>query len=170
MLLARRGGRVLRLAPPGARLGLGFGGRAHVGFGGFDRLALGVDLGADRFQLGFDVGEAVLAGEPARRAGRRVGRDREAVPAPEVAVARHQPLAGLEQRNEARRVGAVDHADLLDAARELGRGVHVLAERLDAFRQFGSSGSIAAPAQRIGEEGSIGASRSSPSAAPSAAS
>ena len=49
-------------------------------------------------QLGLDIGEAVLAGEPARGAGRRIGGDREAVPAPEIAVARDQPLAGLEQR------------------------------------------------------------------------
>ena len=118
VLLARGGGGMLQVAPPGAGIGFGLGGGAHLRFGGRDRRALGIDLGAHRLQLGFDVGEAVLAGEPAGGAGRRIGRDREAVPAPEVAVLGDEPLAGLEQRHEARRVGALDHADLREAARQ----------------------------------------------------
>ena len=42
-----------------------------------------------------DVGKAIAAGEPPCRRGRRIGGDREAVPAPQVTFLRHQPLAGL---------------------------------------------------------------------------
>ena len=69
-------------------------------------------------------------GEPARRAGRRMGGGGKAVPAPEIAVARDQPLAGLEQAGEPRAIGALDHADLRETARQLRRRLHVLGERL----------------------------------------
>ena len=87
-------------------------------------------------QFRLDVGKAVLAGEPARRAGRRIGGDRESVPAPEVALLGHQPLAGLEQLQEPRRVGAFDHADLRDATRQLLRRLDVLAQRIDTLGQL----------------------------------
>ncbi len=135
VLFARGGGGFLKVAPRGAGLGLGFGGSANFRFGGLDRGALGIDLATDRQQLRFDIGEAVLAGEPPCRARRRIRGDRESVPTPEVAVPGSQPLAGLEQGDETRCVGAVDHADLREAAREFVRRLDVLAEQLDAVRQ-----------------------------------
>ncbi len=85
---------------------------------------------AHRLQLRLDVGEPVLAGEAPAGAGRRIGGDRKSVPAPEVAVARDQPLAGLEHRRQARGVRALDHADLREASRQLLRRLDVPAERL----------------------------------------
>ena len=61
--------------------------------------------------------------------------DRKAVPAPEIALARDEPLAGLEQCREARPVGALDDADLGEPARELRRCLHIAGERGDAVRQ-----------------------------------
>ena len=77
-------------------------------------------LAAHGLQFCFDVGKPVLAGEPAGGAGRRIGGDRETVPAPEIALARNQALAGLEQLDDARGVFARDHADLRKTPRELG--------------------------------------------------
>ncbi len=105
MPVARGVGQVLRFAPAGARIGLGLGGSGDFGFRRRDRRVLGLDLAAHRLQFGLDVGEPVLAGEPPRGAGRRIGGDREPVPAPEIAVARDQPLSGLEQLGETLGVG-----------------------------------------------------------------
>ena len=73
--------------------------------------------------------------EPARGAGRRMGVGGKAVPAPEIAVARNQALAGLEQAGEPRAIGALDHADLGEPARKLRRRLHVLGKSLHAVRQ-----------------------------------
>src|SRR5262249_11323531 len=109
-----------RAPPPRrARRGLGLGGGGALGLARRHRLLLGLDLAPRGFELGFDVGEAVLAGQTAGRAGRRIGGDREAVPAPEVALARDQALAGLEHRCEARGLFALDHSDLRPASRPL---------------------------------------------------
>ena len=51
-------------------------------------------------QFAVDLGKAAALREPPRRAGRRVRRRDEAVPAPQVAFARDQPLAGLERGGE----------------------------------------------------------------------
>ena len=85
---------------------------------------------------------------------------------------RHQPLAGLEQRQQAqRRLSRCDDADLRQPARQLGRRLDMLAERLDAVRQrrIARIDRRAAPSASA-RGGRRGASRSSPSAAPSAAS
>ncbi len=100
VLVARGVGLVLQFAPAVAGGGLGLGRGGHLGLGLGSRLLLGLDLAAHRLQLGLDVGEPVLAGEPAGGAGRRIGGDREAVPAPQIAVARDQALAGLEQLDQ----------------------------------------------------------------------
>ena len=59
---------------------------------------------------------------------------------------------GLSSCDEARRVGALDHADLREPARELGRRLDVLRERLDAVRQrrIGRIDRGAGPAHRRG--------------------
>ena len=135
VLVARAMGLALQFPPARARAGFGLGGGGDLGFGRFGGQTFGFDLAAHRLQLRFDIGEAVLAGEPARRAGRRVGGDRETVPAPEIAVARDQPLAGLEQFRQLRRVGAFDHADLGEPPRQFRRRRDVASERLGAVRQ-----------------------------------
>ncbi len=74
----------------------------------------------------------------ARGAGRRIGGDREAIPTPEIAVGRDQPLARLELfGDKVRSFLAHDHADLQQPAGELGRRPHMLGQRLDAGRQLG---------------------------------
>ena len=91
--------------------------------------------------------------EPARGAGRRMRGGGKAVPAPEVAFARNQPLAGLEQRRRgAAPSRALDHADLRQPARQLGRRLDVARERLDAVRQrrIGRIDRGAGPAHRRG--------------------
>ena len=75
---------------------------------------------------------------PARRrdrAGRRIGRDREPVPAPEIALARHETLTGLELRGQARCILPGNHADLAQAPGQLGRRLDPVGERLDPGRQ-----------------------------------
>ena len=96
--------------------------------------------------------EPAALGEPARRAGRRMGGDGKAVPAPEIALARNQPLAGLEQRREARPVGALDDADLAEPARQFRRRLHMVGERGRAVRQLriGRIERRAGPAHRRG--------------------
>ena len=99
-----------------------------------------------------------------------MGRGDEAVPAPQIAFARHQPLAGLERSCELGAGLAIDHADLRQPARQLRRRLarsrdkrlRALAAAPDRRRRRRSS------IQCIGAEASTGASRSSPSAAPSA--
>ena len=91
-------------------------------------------LRASASSLSMSASRSAL-GEPARGAGRRMGVDGKAVPAPQVAVARDEALAGLEQRREARAVGAIDHADLGEPARQFRRRLDVLRERGRALRQ-----------------------------------
>ncbi len=81
------------------------------------------------------VKQPAALGEPPRRAGRRMGGDGKAVPAPEIAFARHQPLARLEHRGQARSFGALDDADLGEAACEFGRRFDIFRQRRDAVRQ-----------------------------------
>ena len=135
MPVARRVRLVLQRTPARAGRGLGLGGGGHLGRGRRHGRLLGLDLAAHGLQLGLDIGEAVLAGQTAGRTGRRIDGDREAVPAPEVALARHQALAGLEHRCEARGLFALDHSDLRQASSQLFRRLDVIAERLHAIRQ-----------------------------------
>ena len=58
-----------------------------------------------------------------------------AVPAPQIAFARDQPLAGLERRGELGAGLAIDHADLRQPAGELRRRLDEARQRLGAFRQ-----------------------------------
>src|SRR5207237_7096254 len=98
-------------------------------------LALVLDRRAGVDEFAVDVGEAAALGEAARGTGWRVGVGGKAVPAPEVAIARDQALAGLEQVCEARALATFDHADQGQAARKLRRRLNELSERLRAFRQ-----------------------------------
>ena len=132
--IARRLRFLLQRAPARARVGFGRCRGGGFGLGGRNRRLFVLDLAAHRLELGLDIGEPVLAGEAPRGAGRRVGRDREAVPAPEVALARDEPLPWFEQWDEARSRFAVDHADLRKTAPQLLRRIDVIAERFDSIR------------------------------------
>ena len=138
-----------------------------LGFRGLQRLPLGGGIEARLLEFVLDIDEARALGEPPRRAGRRMGGGDKAVPAPDVAFQRHQPLAGLELRHELGAAFLGDDADLRQTARQFGRGLHMVGKRLDAvgqrriavgWRRRWSSASA--------RTGSTGASRSSPSAAP----
>src|SRR5262249_32822367 len=86
-----RGLRLLLQGPPArARRGFGLGRGGDLRLGRGDDLLLALPLAAHGFDLSLDLGETILAGEPARSPGRRVGGDREAVPTPEVAFPRDQ--------------------------------------------------------------------------------
>ena len=129
------------------------------------RLIGGVDAGL--LQLVLDVDEAGALGETPRRAGRGVGRGDKAVPAPDVAFERDQPLAGLELRDQfgaalARRPrrSAPGGAPVRPAPERGPRAPRRPRAAPDRRR------STPALVQRIGADGSTGASRSSPSAAP----
>ena len=124
----------------------------EFGFGGLDRVALRLGIAARVAELGIEIGEAVLRREAARRRGRRIRGGGEAVPAPQVAVRRDQPLAGLQLRGERRPDRAIDHADLRQPARHLGRRGDVARERLGAFgqRRIAGIGARTGPADRRG--------------------
>jgi hypothetical protein len=64
-----------------------------------------------------------------------MGSNGESVPAPEIAFRRYQPLAGLEHRNKLRALGAIDDADLCEAARQFRRCLDVLRQRGNAVGQ-----------------------------------
>ena len=136
MLFAGIVGRALRVAPVDARLHFGFGGGGDRGLGEFERLPLRRNIGASRLELAFDGLEPAAFGEPARRASRRMRGGGKAVPAPIVAFARHQPLAGLEQCSKLRSGGAIDDADLRQTAGELRRRLNVLRQRGDAVGEL----------------------------------
>ena len=92
-------GLALRGAPGFARGGLGA--RCHLQFGlcGFQRLTLDAGLSAGLLQLVFDIDQAGAFGQTPRGAGWGMGCRDKAVPAPDVAFQRHQPLAGLQLRH-----------------------------------------------------------------------
>ena len=91
----------------------------------------------------------------------------ETVPAPQIALAGDQTLAGLQQPLQARAVGDGDDADLAQAARQLGRARDVGNQRLDAGGQRRVGLPLAALSAPVHRRflGATGASRSSPSAA-----
>ena len=95
MLFAGVIGQALRIAPLHARLHLGCGGGGDRGLGDVERLAFCRDVGASRLELAFDGLEPTAFGQPSRRAGRRMRGGGKTVPAPIIAFARHQPLAGF---------------------------------------------------------------------------
>ncbi len=132
--------------------------------------ALGFDFAARAREFALDRLQAAAFGEPARRAGRRMGGDGKAVPAPEVAFARDQPLAGLEHRGEAlRRRRARRRRSGPGGAPAPAAPARYCDERRGAFRQrrIGPHRSPRRPSASA-RISSTGASRSSPSAAPSA--
>ena len=135
----------------------------------FQRLALGGGVDAGLLQFVLDIDQARALGETPRGAGRRMRGGDKAVPAPDVAFGRHQPLAGLELRHQFRAALLRHDADLRQAARQLGRRLRH-GRRAARRRRAAPDRRRSTPAlvQRIGAEGSTGASRSSPSAAPSA--
>ena len=138
------------------------------------RLGVGeqVRLFAACFSRAREIRQAVALGDALRGRRHAVGGSGKAVPAPQVALARDQALAGPQMRLQPRAVVAVDDADLAQAALQLRR----------RLRRNCDSGSTSAGKRAVlAEAGSIsrqctaasslmGASRSSPSAAPSAAS
>ena len=135
MGIARRIGLGLRLTPRIACFAFRRHRGSQFGFRSLGDAALCLRVSAGVAKLAIEIGEAVLRGEPARRRGRRIRGGRKAVPAPQVAIGRHQPLAGLELRNERWPERTIDHADLRQPARKLGRRLHVLRERLRARRK-----------------------------------
>ena len=110
------------------------------------------DFAARGRKLAFDRLQAAALGEPPRCAGRRMRGGGKAIPAPKVAFARYQPLAGLEHRRKARAVAAFDDADLGEAARKFRRRLHKLRQRRNAVRQswIGRIERRARPAHRCG--------------------
>src|SRR6185312_2731213 len=133
-----------------ARLCLGRSRRAQGGFGGLLELTGGLGLDTGRLQLALDLGEAGALGQAPCRAGRSMSSGGEAIPAPQVAFARHQPLAGLELAGEASAGVLVDDADLVEPARQLARRLDAAEQRLDAVRQrrIGGIDRRAGPAHR----------------------
>ena len=122
----------LRVAPGIAGLALGGRGRLDCLIGCsdcllrcFQRLPALDDLGAGALELVLDVGEAGTFGEAARGAGRRVCRSHEAVPAPDVAFQRHQPLTGLELAHEFGATFLGDDTDLGETPRQFRRRLHM---------------------------------------------
>ena len=70
-----------------------------------------------------------------RRRGRIFGPRAEPVPAPQIALQRHQTLAGLQQRLQTRRLVRVNHADLCNPPPERIRTIDIFAQRLHPIRQ-----------------------------------
>ena len=134
MAFARGIGLALGGAPGIARGGFGAGRGLQLGLGGFQRLTLGGGIDAGLLQLGFDIDQPGALGQTPRRAGWRMRRGDKAVPAPDVAFRRHQPLAGLELRHQFRAALLGDDADLRETARQLGGRIDMRGERLDARR------------------------------------
>src|SRR5438445_12432786 len=100
MALTRDVQLALRGAPGFARCAFGAGRHLQFGFGILQRLALDLRVDAGLLQLVLEVDEAGALGKPPRRAGRRMSGCDKAVPAPDIAFGRDQPLAGLELRDE----------------------------------------------------------------------
>ena len=118
-----------------ARFRFGVAGRFERRARGLDRLALVVDIGARAHQFAVDLGKPAALRQPPRRPGRRMRRRDKAVPAPQIALARDQPLAGLERCRELAAGLAVDHADLRQPAGKLRRRLDESRQRFGAFRQ-----------------------------------
>src|SRR5208283_5432663 len=112
-------------------------------------------------------GKAVPLDETPRGGGRRLGRLGETVPAPEVPFPRDEPLSGLQKRAEPLAFLASDDADLLQTTLHRRRHLNEIAQPL---RPRGQRDVSPVSAQWSGAAGSADASRSSPSAAPSAVS
>jgi hypothetical protein len=122
-------------APCIARRSLGSGGDFQLGFGGLQRLTLGGGLGAGLLEFALDIDQPRPLGKTPRRPGGRMRRGDKAVPAPDVAFQRHQPLAGLQLRYQFGTTFPANDADLREAARQFGRGIDNGSQRLDTVGQ-----------------------------------
>ena len=91
----------------------------QFGLGRLQRLALGGGLAARLLEFAFDIDQPRPLGETPRRAGRRMSRGDKAVPAPDIAFQRHQPLPGLQLRHQLGAALLGDDADLRQTARKL---------------------------------------------------
>jgi len=85
---------------------------------------------------------------------RRIGRPHETIPAPEIAFAADEALAGLQLRDEGEAVCAVDEAALRQARHQFGGRFDERAERRRAARQAGAG--IAMAAGPVDGRGGIG--------------
>ena len=167
MTLARGIGLALGGAPGFPRGSLGCCGSLLVGLSRLQCLPLGGGIEAGLFEFVLDVDETGALGQPACRAGRGMRSGDKAVPAPDVAFQRHQPLAGLELRHQLGAAFLGDDADLGGPRHDSSAGACTWLA--SASTPSGSAGSwpvALALVQRIGADGSTGASRSSPSTAP----
>ncbi len=102
---------------------------------GADLVGLGLQrIGARARGGGFDqkIAKPVFLGEPTRGRRRRIVGLRKAVPAPEIAFARDEALAGLQPRAERGAFALGDDADLRKPARERRRRGDIARERFDA--------------------------------------
>ena len=127
------------------------------------------ELAVRHLDLGPECGEAVALRQPLRRRlRRRAGHEREPVPAPEIALAAHQPLPGASDGcSRAPSARATTPIAARPPRQRLGRR-HLIPERRGARRQRRRvEGRQRAP-PRLAR--AAGCARSSPSAAPSAAS
>ncbi len=112
------------------------------GMGGVARGRPGREHGRAMFLGAFDLavqrGEAVSLRQ-AHRGGRgRVGGRGIAIPAPQIAARRDQPLAGLELRLKRLALVGEHDAGHREAARQCGRALHEIAERPCAVGQRGA--------------------------------
>ena len=136
MTVTRRVRFALQFAPTIAGVRFRLGGCGDLRLRRCGRLTACLDLAAGDLQLGFDVEQSIALFEPAGGSGRRMCGNGESIPAPQIAVARDEPLAGLEQLGKTRAVVARDHADLGEPARQFSRGASDMrGERFDALRQ-----------------------------------
>ncbi len=120
----------------GAGGGLAGRGVAERGGSGGAGAAGGGELGRGGGDGGAELGEAVALLQPQRGGrGRGAGRDREAVPAPEVALAADQPLARDEPGLEPSAVGAIDQPERGEAPGQCRRRGDMGRQRRGAVRQ-----------------------------------
>src|ERR1700687_1414851 len=112
---------------------------------------------AGLLKLVFDIDQPRAFGETPRGAGWRMRSGDEAIPAPDVAFPRHQPLAGFQLRYQLRAALFGDDADLGEAARQFGRRFDMRRKRLDPLGQSrvapGHAGLGPAPPGRPGGRG-----------------
>ena len=113
-----------------------------------------------RLGLARQIAEPVLLDQPLRRRRRRLGGGDEAVPAPQVAFERHQPLARLSARPASRAPSARATTPICASRRaQRGRRADPPGERLDALRQCGIAVAFAAATQCAGAAASTEASQ-----------
>ena len=149
MLLLGFGERRARIVGFHVRVPQGLARRTLSAVGGFTRglrivpLATQVvEMALDRGQCSLKVRETVALLEPDGRRGRRLGRCREPVPAPQVALARDEALAWQQLRLCREAGGAVNDANLRKAAGEGAWRLHDAGQNLRAIRKAGQGGAV----------------------------